>query len=102
MAPNNPSLGVFAQFPPEVRVLIWKNFRPEGKDGTPSQVPKAGLSVLRTSRQLYNEVSTQIYSKCCLILEISPIYQHDRWIDVHCPQFDREWKLRDAADAKSR
>lgn len=56
MAVDIRDIGTLAQFPFEIRELIWKDF-------SPRQGQETDLSILRTCRQLYEEVSPHIYEK---------------------------------------
>lgn len=103
MASANPGLGASAILPSEVRRLIWEHFHPKGHDiSSSSRTQKTHLSILHASRQLYKEVSTYLFSDFWLEFENSPLYERDSWVNVYiCPRKSC-WKLRDAADARSR
>lgn len=84
-------LGTFSKFPAEIRRMIWLNLMPEC-DGTNGNRPftsqrnghhnpryiKSYLSLLRTSKILYGEVSADLYHNRDLHV----------WIDVSYCDFD--------------
>ncbi|KAL1968893.1 hypothetical protein VTN77DRAFT_1254 [Rasamsonia byssochlamydoides] len=64
-------LGILATLPPEVRLLVWEHFLPDGQDvDYSSKVQKTDLSILRANRQLYDEISTHLYPKLWIEFEI--------------------------------
>jgi hypothetical protein len=69
MASQN--LGDLTKLPVEVRDVIWQNIGPQNDSG-----PKPKMDVLRTCRQLYNEVEPIIYDKEVLCFKASPRYQY--------------------------
>lgn len=96
MASENPTLGIFATLPPEIRRLIWEDFHPRGHDTSSSSRVrnKTDLSILRTSRKIYEEVSTVIFSNDWLEFEISPLHGRDSWVDVYTWPRDKAcWKF---------
>ncbi|KAL1961880.1 hypothetical protein VTN77DRAFT_960 [Rasamsonia byssochlamydoides] len=100
----NPSLGAFAALPPEIRLLIWDYFYPSGHD-TPSarKRNKTDLSILRASRQLYEEISTHLFAHLDYVeFEVSPVYRRGWWIDFYDSWHRSRWTFHDGDDAKAR
>ncbi|KAK2754867.1 hypothetical protein FQN54_006760 [Arachnomyces sp. PD_36] len=79
-----PGLGAFSKLPYELREQIWLHFLPVGEEPAPSTKTsvKADLRVLLTSRDLYEEISTVLYSKTCLHVSIS--LQSESDLDLWC------------------
>jgi len=93
MASENTSIGLLAQLPREVRDLIWENF-------VPSHGQQTNLGILRTCRQLYEEVSPLVYQNEVLRFHISPTYQYQSWLSI-ITRKGAELHLRDLQDATS-
>jgi hypothetical protein len=74
---SSQTLGELARFPAEVRKIIWQNIGPQNNSG-----PKSSMSILRTYRQLYNEVEPILYDKEVLCFKVSPQYQYRSWISA--------------------
>jgi hypothetical protein len=65
-------LGKLSQLPKELRILIWKELLPESRASGSFHPPTSSLSILRTSRQLSDEVSTELYNGRVLTFRIAP------------------------------
>lgn len=74
MASTN--IGKLANLPAEVRAEVWENLRSQDDN------MKTPMSILRTCRQLYHEISHHIYPKEILTFKLSPIYDRKSWISV--------------------
>jgi hypothetical protein len=92
MASRN--LGKFAELPGEIRNETWRNLRPEGDS------IKTSMSILRTCRQLWDEVSPQIYNKEVLTFKLPPIYAPHSWITVPS-SLGATWTLTSLSHAKT-
>jgi len=55
-------LGRFAGLPLEIRRLIWLELAPAGRDRGLESVQKTDLSILRTSRHLYEEMNMRAWN----------------------------------------
>lgn len=106
---DNPGLGLFAWLAPEIRLQIWQQFLPDGADTDSTRVQKTDLSILRASRQLYEEISANLYSNLVLYFDFSPIYIPRSWLIVHYQHPKAKlyeertaWILRDESDLKLR
>jgi hypothetical protein len=94
MPPENTNIGLLAQLPREVRDLIWEHF-------VPSYGQRTNLGILRTCRQLYEEVAALVYQNEVLRFHISPTYQYQSWLLI-VTRRGAELHLCDLQDATSR
>lgn len=89
------NLGLFSKLPYELREQIWLEFLPCGRDKTSvlksSISPKTHLEILRTSRDLYYEISNCLYSNVCLQFDLSSFYFQDAflWTTLHFNKINR-------------
>ncbi|PGH03765.1 hypothetical protein AJ80_08635 [Polytolypa hystricis UAMH7299] len=110
MAPDLPDLGLFSRLPLEVRQMIWSEFVPFGQDTNRDlRVQKADLRILRTSRDLHDEISRFIYLGSCLEFSVSPIYDpQDHWTTVSFSRgapgnrTNATWIFKSRANTRSR
>jgi hypothetical protein len=93
MAPQN--LGELAKLPAELRQIIWQNVGPQNGSG-----PKPSMGVLRTCRQLYDEVFPIMYNNEVLCFKVAPRYQYRSWISVS-NRCGAAWTLESSDDALS-
>lgn len=68
----NSGLGHFSKLPPELREMIWLEFRPAQSPANTR--PKCDLRVLRVSKQLRDEIEDAVYRRTTLELSISSNY----------------------------
>lgn len=107
-------LGLFQRLPYDVRELIWWEFIPAGKDEryNPKQrVQATDLGILRTSREIYNEVSKLLYQFTNLIFTMDPLHRglnvsfeqrlYSRRVDGALHYQGTLWHLKDIKHAKS-
>jgi len=71
------SLGVFSKLPPEIRREIWQYFRPENQTCFGNCTWETSLAILRTSKQIHDEITTEMYNNRVLRLLISPKSKED-------------------------
>jgi hypothetical protein len=78
------TMGLFFRLPPELRIMIWVYLfstihtrLPNGRK--PNTNP---LSILRTSRYLYNEISSHLYDNCTENIFMKPAYDEDEWMRI--------------------
>lgn len=112
----NPGLGLFSRLPYELREQIWLEFLPVGRDRKleKCRYPKTLLDILRTSRDLYDEISDCLYSNSCLQFDVSPFYLQDplAWIKIYFNKINRRrgrtienkamWRLLGRKNARRR
>jgi hypothetical protein len=85
-------LGTFAQFPPEIRDLIWDELYPTGD-----------LSIMRASQQLREEIVTYlVYVMKRIEIEISPQFERDVWLRFYDCNHLVCWTLASVRDALAR
>ncbi|KAL4883437.1 hypothetical protein BJY04DRAFT_25614 [Aspergillus karnatakaensis] len=76
MRPRDPGLGNFSQLPPEVRLCIWDWLPPYKYKHLDlykySRPGRNTLAILRSSRQLYNEISHHIYHDLDVTIQFRP------------------------------
>jgi hypothetical protein len=94
MASERTSIGLLAQLPREVRDLTWEHF-------VPTRGQTTDLSILRTCRQLYEELSPLVYQNEVLRFHVSPTYRYQSWLSIFTNR-GAELHLRDLQDATSR
>lgn len=111
MAIQNPSLGLFSKLPYELREQIWLEFLPvdqERAHRTTQTSEQTDLRVLRTSRDLYGEISAILYSRTCLHFDLSPsVSDPSLWSTIYFKsRYQRRknthavWRLRSEISSK--
>ncbi len=98
MATETSSLGILGRFPREIRDTIWGYVCSPKRDQSSKNNSFASL---RTCRQIYNELSAEVYDNATLTIRVSPRYQFNSWF---CFEHSRgaRWHVRDLEDARSR
>ena len=66
------SLGAFWKLPGEVRRMIWRYFKPENQTCFGTCTWETSLAILRTGKQIHDEVTAELYHNRRLRLFISP------------------------------
>ena len=96
-------LGNLRKLPYDVRLLVWKQLRPEGQDKeTERASSKSGLAIIRANSDLYHEICRPLYARLSLTFETSPAYDPKVWVTAHCDDGRAVWKFSDEFDALNR
>jgi hypothetical protein len=98
MAAETKNLGVLGRFPREVRDIIWEYICSPNHDQSPKTNSFASL---RTCRQIYEELSAEVYDNETLTIRVSPRFHFNSWICFENSRGAR-WDVRDLEDARSR
>lgn len=98
-------LGNFANLPPEIRLEIWEylfstcDFR--GRPVNRERGQANNLSILRSSRQLYHEISRHLYKDLIHTVHLSPMYYEGLMgIDISSKWLSLRRRLENMADAE--
>lgn len=96
-----PFLGTFGRLPIEIRLMIWEylfsTLRTQSLLLTDNP-----LSILCTSRYLYNEVSSHLFNNSVQHISLNPEYNEEEWMVIRLESraVEIEWTLRNRADAE--
>jgi hypothetical protein len=97
----NPSLGDFAAFPAEIRLLIWDYLYTRGGHSRKARKHnKTDLRMLRASRQLYDEIWTHLFSHMEYIeFRLAPCCGTNYWMECFDQWHQRRWAFTGAGDS---
>ena len=94
--PSNTPFGKFEELPYEIREMIWLDLAPIDQDTRLRRKQKTGLSMLRTSRALYKEITRIIWQKASLEFDLTPNHRRDQpWATVYFTNKDQSRMVRD-------
>jgi len=97
-------LGDLGRLPAEIRSVIWKYTTPgcssfnKTEESASLQADDTRLAFLRTSQQVYWELSHVVYKNLVLYFQIVPMYQPEIWL-VASTNTGLQLQLRDVGDA---
>lgn len=80
------NMGNFGVLPADIRLLIWEHTLSPASQTGPS------TAIMRTSRDLYTEITECLYKP--LQVHLSPSLS-DPWLRITCPRLNLQWRLRE-------
>jgi hypothetical protein len=99
-----PFLGAFGIIPVEIRLIIWEYlfYSIRTQQVRYSFHKENPLSILCTSRDLYNEISSHLFSNSVQNVILNPVYNEQVWMVIQFKFRAREieWALRNRADSE--
>ncbi|KAB8245298.1 hypothetical protein BDV35DRAFT_405905 [Aspergillus flavus] len=105
MSSTDAGLGNFAILPPELRLCIWDWLFPRHIIGPLKGPPifkrrRTRLAILRTSKELYAEISHHLYSRISVSIRLNP--QKRQWLSFRIPESRLSWRIEEKEDAIQR
>ncbi|KAJ1715504.1 hypothetical protein NYO67_2339 [Aspergillus flavus] len=105
MSSTDAGLGNFAILPPELRLCIWDWLFPRHIIGPLKGPPifkrrRTRLAILRTSKELYAEISHHLYSRISVSIRLNP--QKRQWLSFRIPELRLSWQIEEKEDAIQR
>ncbi|KAB8277538.1 hypothetical protein BDV30DRAFT_223665 [Aspergillus minisclerotigenes] len=105
MSSTDAGLGNFAILPPELRLCIWDWLFPRHIIGPLKGPPifkrrRTRLAILRTSKELYAEISHHLYSRISVSIRLNP--QKRQWLSFRIPELRLSWLIKEKEDAIQR
>ncbi|QMW36183.1 hypothetical protein G4B84_011712 [Aspergillus flavus NRRL3357] len=105
MSSTDAGLGNFAILPPELRLCIWDWLFPRHIIGPLKGPPifkrrRTRLAILRTSKELYAEISHHLYSRISVSIRLNP--QKRQWLSFRIPELRLSWLIEEKEDAIQR
>jgi hypothetical protein len=82
MSQKIENMGTLSRFPREVRDLIWENFCFQQEKESTTTLPNTDLSILRTCKQIHDEVEPFVYGKEVLTFTLEPTYDAYSWFTM--------------------
>jgi hypothetical protein len=94
------NFGALYKLPPEIRLLIWKEFRPRGDTDPQSRTKAKGdLAILRVCRQLHEEIIPEIYNKEIMRIGVgAPGSPSGEWLVIE-NEYGANWIITDTQHA---
>ncbi|KJK67129.1 hypothetical protein P875_00117532 [Aspergillus parasiticus SU-1] len=105
MSSTDTGLGNFATLPPELRLCIWDWLFPRHIIGPLKGPPifkrrRTRLPILRTSKELYAEISHHLYSRISVAIRLNP--RKHQWLAFRIQNLGISWLIEEKEDAIQR